>query len=81
MNYNGEWGFPFAVLRIRSGGKNFLAWLGMFFSAIWTILNPRYPRMLVLEYGVDHRGEMDIQIDITEPDIALFTKLSPSHIE
>jgi len=53
----------------------------MFLSACWTIVNPRYPRMLVLEYGVDHRGEMDIQIDIAEPDIVLFTKLSPSHIE
>lgn len=80
-NYNGEWGLPFAVLRIRSGGKNFFAWCRMFLSAIWTILNPRYPQMLVLEYGIDHRGEMDIQIDIVEPDIALFTKLSPSHIE
>jgi UDP-N-acetylmuramoyl-tripeptide--D-alanyl-D-alanine ligase len=80
-NYNGEWWFAFAVLRIRSGDKNFLAWIRMFLSACWTIMNPRYPRMLVLEYGVDHRGEMDIQIDITEPDIALFTKLSPSHLE
>ncbi len=80
-NYNGEWGLPFAVLRIRSGGKNFVAWCRMFLSAIWTILNPRYPQILVLEYGVDHKGEMDIQIDVVEPDIALFTKLSPSHIE
>jgi len=80
-NYNGEWWFAFSVLRIRSGGKNFWAWCGMFLSACWTIVNPRYPRMLVLEYGVDHRGEMDIQIDIAEPDIVLFTKLSPSHIE
>lgn len=53
----------------------------MFFQSLWTIANPRYPHMLVLEYGVDHAGEMDIQINIVEPDIALFTKLSPSHVQ
>jgi len=53
----------------------------MFFSALSTILRSRYPAILILEYGVDHIGEMDIQIDIVEPDIMLFTRLSPSHIE
>ncbi len=53
----------------------------MFFSAISTIVRSDYPEILVLEYGVDHVGEMDIQINIVEPDIILFTRLSPSHIE
>ena len=53
----------------------------MFFQALMTIAAPRYPDILVLEYAVDHLGEMDIQIDIVEPDIALFTKLSPSHTQ
>ena len=44
-------------------------------------MRSNYPRILVLEYGIDHIGEMDTQIRIVEPDIALFTKLSPSHIE
>ena len=80
-NYNGEWGLAFSVLQIRSTGKNIFAWIHMFFSALWTIISSRYPAVLVLEYGVDHIGEMDIQIDIVEPDIILFTRLSPSHIE
>ncbi len=40
-----------------------------------------YPSTLVLEYGVDHAGEMKVQTDIVEPDIALFTTLSPSHLQ
>lgn len=53
----------------------------MFFGAVWSIANPHYPKILLLEYGIDHQGEMDIQIDIAEPDVALFTRLSPSHTE
>lgn len=45
-----------------------------------TILKSQYPAILVLEYGIDHTGEMDVQCDIVEPDIALFTTLSPSHL-
>ena len=48
---------------------------------MWAIIRPHYSHILVLEYGVDHPGEMDIQLRIVEPDIALFTKLSPSHTE
>ncbi len=56
-------------------------WVGMLIRGFWTVVSSRYPHILVLEYGVDHAGEMDIQIDIVEPDVALFTKLSPSHTE
>ncbi len=80
-NYNGEWGFALGILQVRSGWHSATAWIRSLFGAVWTIINPRYPHTLILEYGVDHTGEMDIQIDIVEPDIVLFTKLSPSHIE
>lgn len=79
-NYNGEWWLAFAVLQVRSGGQSPRAWWVAFLSALWTLIRPNYPHILVLEYGVDHIGEMDIQTQIVEPDIALFTKLSPSHI-
>lgn len=80
-NYNGEWWLAFSVLQIRSEWRNILSWIRMFFGALGTIMGSRYPSILVLEYGVDHIGEMDIQINIVEPDILLFTRLSPSHVE
>ncbi|MFA6080591.1 MAG: Mur ligase family protein [Candidatus Gracilibacteria bacterium] len=80
-NYNGEWGLPLAVLQARSGGKNPLKWLWAFGVGIFSICRPQYPRILVLEYGIDHPGEMKVQTDIVEPDIVLFTTLSPSHLE
>ncbi len=80
-NYNGEWWLVFAVLRIRSEGKSLIWWLKMLYQAMKTVFGTDYPRILVLEYGVDHIGEMDVQLGIVEPDIALITTLSPSHIE
>lgn len=39
-----------------------------------------YPKYLVLEYGVDHPGEMDFLLSIAEPDIAILTEVTPAHI-
>jgi UDP-N-acetylmuramoyl-tripeptide--D-alanyl-D-alanine ligase len=40
-----------------------------------------YPRYLVLEYGIDHPGEMEFMLSIVAPDIAVITELTPSHLE
>ncbi|MEI6711510.1 MAG: Mur ligase family protein [bacterium] len=80
-NYNGEWGLALAVLQVKSGGHSILGWSKALLGAFRSILKPCYPATLVLEYGIDHAGEMKIQTDIIEPDIALFTTLSPSHLQ
>lgn len=80
-NYNGEWGLALAVLQVRSGGQSFTGWIQTVIGALNTLASREYPDILVLEYGVAHYGEMDVQINIVEPDIALFTKLSPSHTQ
>jgi UDP-N-acetylmuramoyl-tripeptide--D-alanyl-D-alanine ligase len=80
-NYNGEWGLALSVLQIRSGGRSILGWFKALSGALKSILTSWYPSTLILEYGIDHRGEMKIQTDIVEPDIALFTTLSPSHLQ
>lgn len=41
----------------------------------------KYPKFLVLEYGIDHPGEMDFLLDIAVPDIAIITEIMPNHIE
>jgi len=80
-NYNGEWGLALSVLQVKSGGHSISGWVRAFFGALRSILTSQYPSTLVLEYGIDHIGEMKIQTDIVEPDIALFTTLSPSHLQ
>lgn len=41
----------------------------------------KYPRYLVLEYGIDHPGEMDFLLSIAIPDIAILTPVEPNHLE
>lgn len=40
-----------------------------------------FPRYIVLEYGIDHPGEMDFLLSIAIPDIAILTEVAPNHLE
>lgn len=45
-----------------------------------TILKLRpWHRVLVLEMGVDHRGEMDLHLGLVKPQIAVITGITPVH--
>lgn len=39
-----------------------------------------YPKYLVLEYGIDHPGEMDMLMSIAKPDIAVLLAISKNHV-
>jgi len=43
--------------------------------------NQNYPEYLVLEYGVDHAGDMDYLLSVAKPDMAIITAISPTHLE
>jgi UDP-N-acetylmuramyl pentapeptide synthase len=79
-HYNGEYGLPLTIIGAKTGGKNPLKWLWVFFIAISQFFRS-YPRYLVLEYGLDHPGEMDAMLDIAIPDVAIITEIAPNHIE
>ena len=40
-----------------------------------------YDRYGVFELGVDHRGEMDLMVDMLKPSVALLTNIGISHLE
>jgi UDP-N-acetylmuramyl pentapeptide synthase len=48
--------------------------------AIIKLFRP-YPKYLVLEYGIDHPGEMDFLISIAQPNIAIITPVESNHLE
>ena len=84
-NFNNEIGVPLTILGINHQGRNILLWVWSL-ARVWIALvlsTKKYPEILVLEYGVDHPGDMDYLVSIARPDIAVITAIGevPAHIE
>lgn len=79
-HYNGEFWLPLSIIGAKTGGRNPFRWMWVFLVAIYRMVSS-YPQYVVLEYWIDHPGEMDFLIDIVIPDIAIITEIIPNHIE
>ena len=78
-SYNGEYGLPLTLLQQKSPWKNLFWWIVVFIS--WMrLLYKKYPKYIILEYWIDHPGEMDFLLNIIEPEIAILTNISPNHL-
>lgn len=79
-HYNGEFGLPLTIIGMKSPWRNPFWWMRVFFVSIIRLFK-KYPHYLVLEYGIDHPGEMDFLLSIAVPDIAVITPVEPNHLE
>lgn len=84
-NYNNEIGFPLAILGIEHQGTSVLRWFRALLLSYFRTLfrSSAYPDILVLEYGIDHPGDMDYLLSIAKPAIAVVTAIGdmPVHVE
>lgn len=82
-NYNNELGVPLTIIGRESAGKSPFKWLGIIFFAIKLILlkNEKYPRVLVLEMGADHPGDIEYLVKIAPCFVGVVTKVAPVHLE
>jgi UDP-N-acetylmuramyl pentapeptide synthase len=87
-NFNNEIGIPLTVIGAKGLDEDtgFLArkfgWIRIFAEALVVWLIPQnYPKVLVLEYGIDHPGDMDALVSIVRPNIAVLTTIGISHRE
>ena len=88
-NFNNEIGIPLTIIGARGldeGSFNFagikFGWLRIFAKALVVWLLPQnYPKVLVLEYGIDHPNEMDALLNIVQPKIGVLTTIGISHKE
>jgi UDP-N-acetylmuramoyl-tripeptide--D-alanyl-D-alanine ligase len=85
-NYNNEIGIPLTVIGARGVDEDTsfiarkFAWLRIFTKALAVWLLPQnYPKLLVLEYGIDHPGDMDSLLNIVAPQLAVLTTIGVSH--
>lgn len=79
-NYNWEFGLPLTIIGAKTGGKNIIKWMWVFFVFLKKIFT-KTPKFLVLEYGIDTIGEMDFLVSIATPDIAIISRIVPNHME
>lgn len=82
-NYNNEIGLPLTIIGRESPGRSIGGWISLLGKAIFLCLfnDKNYPKVLILEMGVDRPGDMDYLTNIAKPDIGLVTSVSYSHLE
>ncbi len=81
-NYNVPLSVPFVITGQRLPGLYSLAGWFKAWRKGQQILKKGYDYdVVVLEYGVDHIGEMMEFAEICQPDIAVLTAISPEHME
>lgn len=87
-NYNNQIGIPLTVIGTKGIDETTswigiqLDWLRIFTKALAVWLLPQdYPKLLVLEYGIDHPGDMDALLDLVKPNLAVLTEIGTAHLE
>lgn len=77
-NLNAEIGIPLTIMGCKKVPNKF-AWPAFLLINLLRPLPKKYPKYLVLEMGVEHRGDIAYFSSIVRPDIALITSVSPAH--
>jgi UDP-N-acetylmuramoyl-tripeptide--D-alanyl-D-alanine ligase len=83
-SFNSEIGIPLTVLGLPNGWNNPLQWLRNIIDGFFTALfTKEYPSVLVLEAGIDRKGDMHKLKKWLSPDIVVLTRLPkvPVHVE
>ncbi len=83
-SYNSEIGVPLSILGLENAWNNPFLWLKNIFDGLMVALFSReYPRVLVLEIGVDRPGDMKRLTHWLKPDVVVLTRLPdvPVHVE
>ena len=81
-SYNSEFGVPLGVLGFESGISNLLSWFLIILGGFWRIFWYKW-EVLVLEVGVDKKGDMEMIVEWIKPDISCLTQLAefPVHLD
>ncbi len=83
-SFNSEIGIPLTVLGLPNAWHNPLMWAWNILKGFTYVLLPLpYPKLLVLEIGADHPGDITRATAWVKPDIAVITRLPdrPVHVE
>lgn len=83
-SFNSEIGVPLTILGLQNGWNNPLFWFkNIIDGALHALFSKGYPDVLVLEMGVDRKGDMKRLTAWIKPDVVILTCLPdvPAHVE
>jgi UDP-N-acetylmuramoyl-tripeptide--D-alanyl-D-alanine ligase len=70
-----------AILNLPSGYNSYKNWRPAIVGALEAILKTDFPKVLVLELGVSHPGDMKYLMSIIKPDISVITDITQRYLE
>lgn len=78
-SFNTEIGLPLAVLFLPSGYRSFFRWASILSVGTFSsFFSKKFPKVLVLEMGVDRKGDMDYLLSLVRPTIVILTTIDQS---
>ncbi len=83
-SFNSDIGVPLTVLGLQNAWSNPFLWIKNIVDGAMLALHPHdYPKLLILEMGVDRPGDMDKLTSWIKPDVVVLTRLPdvPVHVE
>jgi len=83
-SFNSKIGLPLTVLGVLNAWKNPFGWLSNIICGLELIFfKSDYPKIIILEVGADHPGDIENKAKWLKPDIAVITKIGdvPVHVE
>ncbi|MBI3304968.1 UDP-N-acetylmuramoyl-tripeptide--D-alanyl-D-alanine ligase [Candidatus Parcubacteria bacterium] len=83
-SYNNQLGVPFTVIGLSSAGRSVAGWLQVLGKAAWLIVKKQdYPKVFVLEMGVDRPGDLEYLLAFVPVKVAVMTAVGemPVHVE
>lgn len=79
-SYNTEIGLPLAILYLESGESSFWKWWRILIQAkMRALFSRKYPSKLVLELGVEKKGDMKYLLKMVRPSWAVVTGIEGSY--
>jgi UDP-N-acetylmuramoyl-tripeptide--D-alanyl-D-alanine ligase len=83
-SFNSQIGVPLSILGLPNAWSSPFKWIKNIIDGALLVMHPgEYPKLLVLEFGIDRPGDMDKLTSWIRPDVVVLTRLPdvPVHVE
>ncbi len=79
-SYNTEIGLPLAIFYLESGESSFWKWWKILIQAkIKALFSRKFPSKLVLELGVEKKGDMEYLLEMVRPSWVVVTNIEGNY--